>query len=342
MEIQAWHPGGNTYIPLYWVRWRQAPLCATPIDPSASTGSDIVAMVELLQPENRLLQLQIEKPQYLGRKRLVVPHRDDLLMQTDDPRLLEIWSTTHSYKTEAVGALLKEANDMCRKLNLPDQLPIRAQDLIETFIETPFLCDHQKRFGTICTRKYVYAAITDNKLSYIQRNFRVQDERQFLLALKSKYGMREPPKGMEVRYLGERLRASNPLDYSKAIRSGEASPMTERHHNAIYQLAVKFLSAASVDVASLENDSWAIDIETLKLANSASIPLYQIHFYQGEDADELAYVEVLEPASELEALRIGKPEYLKRGSLSVPNGEHLVAPTDSRAVPTDDIGGSSP
>lgn len=154
--------------------------------------------------------------------------------------------------------------------------------------------------------------------------------------------MREPPKGMEVRYLGERLRASNPLDYSKAIRSGEASPMTERHHNAIYQLAVKFLSAASVDVASLENDSWAIDIETLKLANSASIPLYQIHFYQGEDADELAYVEVLEPASELEALRIGKPEYLKRGSLSVPNGEHLVAPTDSRAVPTDDIGGSSP
>jgi hypothetical protein len=291
VEIREWNVG-NQFVPLYWVRW---------IQPFARRGNflmpikstDIVASIELVEPEHLLLQMHVEKPQYINRHRLVVPNREELLQQTDNPQLREMWFTTKAYKAAALQAMLSDVNRVCTDLHLPEKLPVETGDLTEIRIETPFFSDHQHRFATICTSNYVYAANIGNKLCYINKNFREQDESRFLLGIKSRY----------------------------------TASMSEANTLQAYVIATQWLASASIDVAALGRDCH-VESTPWSLDKNQCVPLYTFRWIRGQE-EEIATVEVLEPERLLLKLWVENADYIKRRSLALPNRESLLAQTNA-------------
>jgi len=292
VEVRAWN-FGDKFVPLYWVRWLQPSMTVNPPTASPADDADTVAMVEIVEPEKLLLQMHIGKPEYITSKSLMVPDRDQLLQQTDDPRIREMWFTSEAYKNAALKIMLHEANQISRALHLPEKLPIKSSDLTEIGIETPFFSERQGRFGTICTKQYVYGANAASKFSYLNRNFRAQDKSKYLTAIKTKY----------------------------------AESKSRINTKAAYTLAIQFLTAASIDVAALERDC-RIEIKPWDLG-SQFVPLYQIRWLRGKNEEEAAYVELLEPEHLLLKLWVEKPEYIERDSLVVPNREKLLSQTNA-------------
>jgi hypothetical protein len=199
----------------------------------------------------------------------------------------EMFFTTEAYKKAAVSVMIDAANQACRALQLPEILPITPSSLTESEIETPFFSDHQKRFGTICTDNYVYGADVDNKLSYINRNFRDGGQAKFLSSIKNEYSL----------------------------------PKSELNLKEAHLQAVHWLAAFSVDVNALDKD-FHIEVEPWDLGNRF-VPLYTVHWYNGEK--EVATVELFEPEHLLLKLWVREGKYLKGNSLVVPNREKLLA-----------------
>jgi len=93
VEILPYTPvGPDKFIPLYWIRWMQPDTLVNAAIKGAPE-QDAVATVRLVEPEHLLLQLQVDRQEYIKRKPLVVPNRARLLQETDDPKLREMWFT---------------------------------------------------------------------------------------------------------------------------------------------------------------------------------------------------------------------------------------------------------
>jgi len=74
-RIRAWTPEGKKgahFVPLYWVSWGKQ--------------GEPVALVELFEPTKTLIQLRVEKSEYIFRRPLLITNIDVLLPQTDVPR----------------------------------------------------------------------------------------------------------------------------------------------------------------------------------------------------------------------------------------------------------------
>lgn len=75
--------------------------------------------------------------------------------------------TTKAYRDEACRFFLEEANDVAKKLNLSEQLPITRSNLIEIFISPPALGS----LGSISTSNYAYYCTFGRAFSgLVQRN----------------------------------------------------------------------------------------------------------------------------------------------------------------------------
>jgi hypothetical protein len=241
-------------------------------------------MVQLLEPERRLLQVHVEKAKYLNRTPLCVPGRDALLEEGSGSFPSGAWKTSEEYKSAALRAMLDEVNRACIELQLPEHLPITASNLTEARIETPFFAQTLGRLATIATDKYVYG--TDaGRLNYINRNSRAWDDwPQYLYQLKTAYAQ---PKGH--------------------ISAGAA-----------HQLATQWLAAASADVAGLERDCRVL-VEPWELGTQF-VPFYRLRWLvrDGREGTEAAYVELLEPERRLVKLWVEMEKYNKRQPIIVP------------------------
>jgi hypothetical protein len=288
---------GDTFVPLYQVSWRQPYADRVQVNTSGGDGWASVASVEFVEPEQLLLQMHVENPLYIKRKRLAVMNRERLLRQTNDPKMREMWYTTEAYKQEALNVMLAEVNKLCRRLGLLEKLPVQFSNLVEIMIEPPFIADHQGRFATICTDNYVYGADA-YKLSYINTSHRFHGAESWHLAsLKNRYAV-----------------AKHQLNT-----------------NNVYMLATQWLAAASVDVNALEREYKAI-ICPWDLGDGRYVPLFTVTWVKGDNLQEdvvtAATVEVLEPERSLQKLWVEKPEYITSDPLVVMDRDRLLLTTN--------------
>ena len=189
--------------------------------------------------------------------------------------------------------MLSEISQICRDLHLQEDLPIKSSSLTEVMIEPPFFATHEGRFATVCTKNTVFGANADSKLSYINKNFRDQDESKYLAAIKKKY-----------------LRPDSQIDT-----------------NAAYQLATQWLAAAAIDVKALEHDC-NVEINPWDLNDGNFVPLYEIQWSRSNET-VVAFVKVLEPDHALETLWVTRPEYILRKSLEITNLDYLLSRTNA-------------
>jgi len=294
VQISAWDLG-DKFVPLYHVSWKQPHATRRQETDPRDDGFQNAATVEFVQPDRRLLQMRVENAQYLKRKPLTVPDRERLLQQTDDPLLRQMWFVTQAYKEAALDLLLMEVNKLGPALGLPDRFPLRASDLTEVSMGSPFISERLGRFGSVATEDFTYSAAMGNKLSVIGKNFRSQDEGRYLASLKTKYAL----------------------------------PKIQINTNAAYMLATQWLSAISVDVKALERD-FKIRIKPWDLGNQF-VPLYEVAWIKDNNPAEgaAALVEVLEPERVMKSLAVYKAEYIKREPLSVANREKLLSQTNA-------------
>jgi hypothetical protein len=284
--IRVWDLG-RQYVPVYWVVWEQPHLSFENLESRTQPVSRPVATLQFLEPETRLLQMHVEKGKYLMRKPLAVPGRDSLL-QTEDPQLRELFAITEDYRTKALRALIAEANKMARKLSLAQPLPITEPSLIEARVDFPSVSLHYGHFGTIATKEYVFTANVSNKVAYISKNFRYQDESSFL----------------------------------DTIRRSWLSPLAKVNTNAAYTLATQWLAAASVDFTALERDC-RVQITYLRPEpDDKFVPIYKVVWF-AKRVKPVATVEIFEPEQVLLKLWVEDAAYLGAPALNVVAGEGL-------------------
>jgi hypothetical protein len=278
---------GDTFVPVYWVYWRQP---ATALQGPISTHDDgfkTAAEVWLLLPEQRLLQLDVSSTRYLLRSALSVTNRDALLQQTNDELTRKMWFTTSAYKEAALEVAIAEASNISTKLHLPVQLPLTTAQLTFVRISTPFISDKLGNFGTIGTKDYLFSATFSNRMCWIQRNQSTFDELVYQAGLKARY----------------------------------TKPKTLINTNAAYRTATQWLGAISVDITALNRDCKAsVDYWDLK---NAFVPLYEVSWENPRDGGAAALV-VIEPDNSLNSLVVHDVQYLKRPPLVVHNRDEIL------------------
>ena len=226
--------------------------------------------MHLVEPERLLLAMRVEMPQYILRKPLVVPDRDRLLQETEDPLMRQMWFTTKAYKAAALELILREVNQVSRRLALPEMSPIQASNLTEISMATPFVADRLGRFGGIATEAYSYSAFFSNKLSWVAKNFHSRDEKGYLGSIKARYAM----------------------------------PKSKINTNAAYMMASQWLAAAYVDVHALERE-YKVRVMPWDLGD-LFVPLYRVTWEkeEGRAGEIAATVELLEPEHQMPYLAL--------------------------------------
>jgi hypothetical protein len=284
-SITAWRIG-NKFVPLFRICWRRPNVKrseALPYD----TVMNTVATVELFTPTHLLRVLRVEDGQYLLRHSLQVTNTDDLLLETDDPKAKEMWFITRDYKRVALDVMLRRVNGVAQKLGIFEHLPLEPTDLTEADIETPFFSDHQGRFATISTKEYFYAAILDNKLSYINQNSKSAANQKYL--------------------------PSSPEPW-------QSEPSNGANATLVRNLAMKWLSAFSVNVSALDQKCQFF-IESSISRNGSKLEMIS---WTTTTEETTAVVEMVLTEHHLIKLWIQNPAYLTSERLIVPKREELL------------------
>jgi hypothetical protein len=294
VDVSAWVIG-NRFVPIYVVRWQRLGLYRGDQGPPEFES---IGAVNLVAPERRLLQMDMDRARDIKRKPLAVPDRDRLLQQADDPRLRELWFTTEAYKAAALEVALKEVNWAAHALTLPEHLPIRSSDLASTTIGTPYVADHGGAFAIITTSNYTYQARA--KLASVRRTYLDPGDERHRLAL---------------------------------IRTRYTTALSQANSNLVYSLAARWLMALSVDLNRLEAE-YPHRISVSWCFGDRFVPLYTVEWSKpierSSRRDVAASIELLEPERSLEHLVIEKPEYITRPPLVVPDRDKLLKPTSKK------------
>lgn len=288
VEIGAWEIGKD-FVPVYSVSWRRLSSSRADLSPPKL---EALAFIQFVEPERRVVRLTVNQAKYVDRKPLVVADRDSLLQKTDDPKLRELFFTTQAYKEEATKVMLKEVNWAAHALGLAEAFPVRASNLTDIVIGTPYVADHQGLFAMVCTEKYNYGA--RQKLMAVSRPCRFRGEEDNYIA------------SLKIRY---------------------AKPRSQLNPRIAYTLATQWLASISVDIERLEMD-YPSEINPLWISEDQFVPLYTVEWVKGIEGsrrrDVAAMVEVLEPERSLEQLLVERPEYMTRAALVVPDREKLL------------------
>ena len=289
VHVTAWQDG-DKFVPIYRVCWeRPRTVRNSPSDP----GKDdfhMCAVVQFVEPERRLLELEVGDSQYLRRRALAVPERERLLQQSDDPLMQEMWRTTQAYKDAVLKILVEEANVASCALGLAEKVPIRASDLSDVRIETPLVADRTGRAGSVATPAYWYCALSGGKLSIVEKNLGTYGEGTYLAALKAKGTL----------------------------------PRSQVNTNLGYELAARYLNAFSVDVEALERD-FKPRVSPWYLGDRF-VPYYTVEWTRARarGGEVAATVELFEPERALKLLWVHDPVYLKRKPVLVPDQKRLL------------------
>jgi hypothetical protein len=125
--------------------------------------------------------------------------------------------SSEPYEREALRLIILEANSVATALHLPEKLPITEESLKRVYI-LPYAMteDSGRRIGNVHTVDFGYFVSIDHKLSYVESTH--QDE-----------------------------------DYIRAMRSLRW-PISKLDTNEVYQWAIRWLTAASIDVKALNKD----------------------------------------------------------------------------------------
>jgi hypothetical protein len=132
-------------------------------------------------------------------------------------KMHDLLSTTPAYRNAVLHMIVGEANRVANELRLKDVLPITESNLVSYYILPPRLAQRMGAIGNLTTTNYTYYFSVGNKFSFLTKV------------------------GLEG-------------DYAK-LQKDYLWPMSKMNTNAAYQLAVKFLSEASMDVQTLNVSS---------------------------------------------------------------------------------------
>ncbi len=208
-------------------------------------------------------------------------------------RLRPLMFTTQAYRKEALRLVIREANNVALALNLPEDLPIKETNLVETFIGTPQLA--RLGIGNIRTSNYIYYMSVGDKFSSLVRT----DSELTLSQLKAEY----------------------------------LWPVSRLDTNNAYQMATQWLYAVSMDVQALNRDCKVVIHPWMPEGVSGSnfVPLYRVYWVakSGDAQGSVAGVELVEPTRSLQQLYVKKSQYILRKPLVITNLGWLLAQTNS-------------
>ncbi|MDB6022849.1 MAG: hypothetical protein JWQ04_2706, partial [Pedosphaera sp.] len=155
--------------------------------------------------------------------------------------------TTEAYEREAFRLVIQEANQVAKALQLPEKIPITESDLTQGYIlgyGMTFM--HGRPIGNVHTRDYGYFVSVDKKLSFVEG-------------------------------------AHQATDCFKWMEQYQW-PKDRINTNEAYQLAAKWLVAASMDLDGLNRDCKLV-INPEKYYNPSSItekgkfvPIYELYW----------------------------------------------------------------
>jgi hypothetical protein len=227
--------------------------------------------------------------------------------------------TSDAYRKQCLDFVVGEANRVASELSLTDELPITATNLVEYYIG-PFGLNYPKReIGNITTKGFMYGVTVHDKFNYI-------------------------------------VVANYDRKCSQCRDTGEL-PISHLNTNAAFQLAMKWLTDLSMDVASLNHDCkvhvavspyWSGLSRLGDVPQKHFAPIYFIWWTSTENEEfggEKASVELFLPTKQLLQLKVKDTKYILRKPLLFTNlselfpgvapihTNHLVAPIYMSAPP---------
>jgi hypothetical protein len=225
-------------------------------------------------------------------------------------RLKPAQAITEPYQQEALDALIREANQIARKLGLHEDLPIARTNLVAFFVLPRQGNLAWKAVGKIVTRNYSYYASKDNKFCYLER--------------------------------------TSPEAEVAKWRQQYLWPISRMDTNAAYHLATQWLAAVSFDVEALNRDC-RLRVQALtpqgRKEGARFLPLYMVYWVKGAEGDgSAASVQLFAPTQTLLQLRVEDPDYNLRRPLVVEEPEHtlrnplLITNTDVLLSQTNSLG----
>ncbi|HEY1662601.1 MAG TPA: hypothetical protein VGI03_09300 [Verrucomicrobiae bacterium] len=203
--------------------------------------------------------------------------------------------TTDAYRKEAVQLVIREANQVAKALQLPENLPITESNLTSFYISPYGISLFKKRIGNVSTSNYMYFVSVDNKLSFVNDAHLNEKEPQLM------------------------------RDYSW--------PMSRYDTNDAYQMASQWLAAASMDVKGLNRDC-ELTIKPCIVrgqgTNGTFVPIYWIYWTQGgEGHGSVASVDYFAPTRSLLSLRVDDGQYILRSPVQFTNLDYLLSQTNT-------------
>jgi hypothetical protein len=190
--------------------------------------------------------------------------------------------TDPTYRAEALGLLLAEANRVARELHLDEKSPLTQADFTEVYVTPPRLVQRLHALGNVTTSNYTYYVSVGDKFS-------------FLVArdLQNQY-----PK----------------------FRQRYRWPMSQMDTNSAYVLATQFLAAVSMDVAALNRDCQVTVLPHIPEGRGSQhfVPLYWVYWTKRQETrGSIASVEILVPTKTILQMSVNRSEYILREPLIV-------------------------
>jgi hypothetical protein len=203
-----------------------------------------------------------------------------------------VFVVSPAYRAEALHLLVNGANQVAAELKLPEKLPIARTNIIRLMIYPPRLAKNIEGIGNVVTSNYIYSISCGYKFSGLSRTYLRQEDSE----LKLKY----------------------------------ASPMSQMDTNAAFQLAMHFLTAASMDVAALNRDCKVHITTSICPDYEHFTPLYYISWVKRRERfGDAASVEVFLPDKSLRQLHVYKPEYILSQPVQITDPEFVNLPTNA-------------
>lgn len=203
--------------------------------------------------------------------------------------------TTPAYRSEALHFIIEGANHVAQDLHLQETLPITESNLVSYYIPPPRLAQRMGAIGNITTANYTYYFSVGNKFSFLTKT------------------------GLEK-------------DYTK-LRKDYLWPVSKMNTNAAYQMAVKFLSDASMDVQALNKDC---NVHILAFTPEGDngkhfVPVYWVYWSKPdqEGRGSMASVELFAPTKSIRQLRVEDSKYILRQPLQITNLDFLLSQTNA-------------
>lgn len=201
--------------------------------------------------------------------------------------------TTKLYQAAAFQLVLQEANQVAKDMQLPEELPVTETNVTGAYIGSFGYNYSVRSIGDVTTKNYYYGVLRGDKFSHII--------------------------------------VANYEQTCMKLQDGNKLPIAQMDTNAAYQLAIKWLAAAHMDVKGLNRDCKAhIALSPREngvmnlgdVPEKEFVPMYYLWWTSPENdahGDDSAYVELYLPTKSLLQFVVNDPKYILRRPLVFTN-----------------------